>query len=79
MFHVHLRLVSSRATYRRYQRWINRAALMASVFEKEREEVIHKNAEVIPSYTTHIDHYAHYFTCRGRLLPVAALQSAQSG
>lgn len=29
MFHVHLRLISSRATYWRYQRWISRAALMA--------------------------------------------------
>lgn len=77
MFHVHLRLVSSRATYRRYQRWINRAALMAYIFEKEKEELIHKNAEVIPSYTTDI--HAHYFRCRLRVLPVAALQSAQSG
>lgn len=29
MFQVHLRLISSRATYWRYQRWIRRAALIA--------------------------------------------------
>ncbi|TNN59163.1 hypothetical protein EYF80_030613 [Liparis tanakae] len=37
MFHVHLRLTSRRATYRRYHRWINRAALIAGDQQGEKE------------------------------------------
>lgn len=33
MFHVYLRLISSRAAYWRYQRWMSRAALMAAMSE----------------------------------------------
>lgn len=33
MFHVYLRLISRRATYCRYQRWISRAARMAEMSE----------------------------------------------
>lgn len=38
MFQVHLRLISSRATYCLYQRWINRAALIAEKTEIKTEE-----------------------------------------
>lgn len=48
MFHVHLRLISSRATYWRYQRWISRAALIAEDWERKRKSFNHnQHAEVI--------------------------------